>query len=354
MEAEEGHGFLADIEEGFSLFSYNHKEDEEKEGDSEDSSAYKAWKVFPAEVRVALTHLGILILEFIEGLPMAIIQVADSAPLLGIILAVGIVWIFADYVFVFKMPKIVASVVNGFLYMIQKITKALNEVPKFFSKIGSGIAHLFHHHGFSLPSIPILTDDDLLGDGFEDYERWPTVCKPYRNWRFVLASMFKRLLNKSVCPVARTLYPAPWLFRMFDTLFYWMYFDPTPDPGNNCAQPEDFWICEIMGFGYVVFDFFPVFILVCIAFIAWGPKFYATAIEEVWEIFLSVILFIRMILSFFRHRVWRRNVSLEETVEEEEIDEIEERLDVVEEDVSYLSEIVLSLQKRLSGGRKKS
>ena len=178
-----------------------------------------------------------------EGVDFFVMLVENIENFAFLLIAM-VVLLFLREIFIIELPKIVKVAWDAFEFLIKIMVESIYVVYKAVKAIGS----LFHHG--SIPSIPDR-DPDKWFRGFSTYISLPDRCAKFDNWQAVVGGLTRRLGNSRVCPTARILHRLPWLFRAYDALTGWLYFDSTPAPGNNCEVPDDFIVCEIAGTGYV-------------------------------------------------------------------------------------------------------
>lgn len=78
-----------------------------------------------------------------------------------------------------------------------------------------------------------------------------------------------------------------------DALLGWVSVDPTPQPGNNCNDPVDQWLCAIFGTGYLILQLLIPLLLGLIAL-----KCYAPVVRKIvrWVVDFIYFILVRLLL----------------------------------------------------------
>lgn len=123
-----------------------------------------------------------------------------------------------------------------------------------------------------LPYLKTYTVSELLGGNWhEELQLIPVTCTKFVEWQEVFGFFAGQLTRDNLCPFLRYIEPIPWLYRFMHGLLGWLSVDPTPDPGNNCADGVNEWLCAILGLGYLILQLVIPLLLALIALNSYGP-----------------------------------------------------------------------------------
>ena len=155
--------------------------------------------------------------------------------------------------FIAKFTVVEGAIITdkGVSILTKIIDGVLTAANGFASAFGSHVKHNYKSR-------------DIVGSWIDKAEAIPHVCNEFDSWQLEMGFLLKALTHDTLCPVVRYVYPVKWLYTIFDGMFGWMIFNPTPGayPGN-CRRPPLAWLCWWLNLGYVFRDLCIPLLLYC-------------------------------------------------------------------------------------------
>lgn len=199
----------------------------------------------------------VAILDLWSALVGFVLALIQNTPTIFFLLVVALGWIMLRFFVLWLSPVMVHGagffdfLLNGMIDMINIIDETINIIIKILHTLSHRIAEV------SIKHIDHVSKTQFVAF----WNELSTRCTEVNTGWGVMRSVFVMTLSPVVCPYARLAYPLPYTGPVADAVLSPFTVDPTPWPGNNCRVPDKDWPCVVLGGGYLLLTYVPLFFI---------------------------------------------------------------------------------------------